>query len=1145
MIGNDATLLNGRYQLNEELGRGGMGVVHLATDRLTGETVALKQVIVPVVNLMFASIPNLETKNGLRLALAHEFQTLASLRHPHIISVLDYGFDTKKRPYFTMSYLDNAQTIVEAGSRVETGQKVQFVLELLQALAYLHRRGILHRDIKPENVLVSNNTVRVLDFGLSAPKEEALDSVGTWLYIAPEVLLEKPASEMSDLYSVGVLAYRLFAGIHPFDIYSPDILDEILEEPPNLEPLKGVGEGLTAVIAKLLAKRPEERYQSADEGIAAFNAAIGKSVPRETRAIRESYLQAATFVGREEETRVLWAALKQANAGRGSAWLVSGESGVGKSRLLDELRTRALVDGALVLRGQAIEERGQTYQLWRDSVRRLALTADLDNLAASVLKTIVPDMDVLLDRPILPAPVLSGQAGRQRLISTVTQLFQQNKQWIVLILEDLQWSNESLDILRQLNRFVSDLPLLVIGSYRDDEADLRAALPQMSHLHLERLSAQNMAQLSTAMLGEVGQQDEVLALLQRETEGNAFFLVEVVRALAIEAGRLSAIGQMALPEKLFPEGIQTIVARRLSRLSEAARLLLPGVAVLGRQLDLALVQEMIDKLGFAIDLEAWLSRCSDAAVLGVENGRWQFAHDKIREGIVSKFSAGEQITWHTHAAETIETVYPAASEQARILAYHWHKVGNQAKERRYSQVAGEYAQQQFLNEEAVQHLSRALALTPAEAWEQCYDLIQRREQIYHLQGDRAAQIDDIQALQSLAELLVGQPLDRRAEVSLRRANYAESIADYPVAVAAAEEALNQAQTAEQQAASELALGRAFMRQGKYEEAHENFQRSLQITQENDLPQLEADNLRFLGAAASELGQQEQAFAFSDKALQLYRQVENRLGEALILNNLAIAAFATGDLAKSLAFWEQAQVIYDKTGEREGRGRILANLSSLYIHLGDYETANEHSAAALQICREINVRFGICFSLINLGLVTHYTGQAAMAEAHMLAAQKEADQIGSSLLQGYALQDSAYIFAHHNRLPEATAFYEQALQIWRDLEQGSRILETEVGLAQVALLDGELAQAQGQIEAAAAHILADSTLDGAGRLFHIYWVAYEILTAVSDPRAAEILQKAYHLLQEQAGRISDIARRQSFLENVAVHNHIVEAFAQHK
>ena len=138
--------------------------------------------------------------------------------------------------------------------------------------------------------------------------------------------------------------------------------------------------------------------------------AIGKPVPQESFVIRESYLQAAEFVGRQSEMAQLQAAMAAAQAGRGSSWLIGGESGVGKSRLLSELRIQALVEGAIVLRGQSVDSRGHLpYQLWRDVVRRLILTTRLTPLARGVLQTIVPDIAELLEQSVSPPPLLQGK----------------------------------------------------------------------------------------------------------------------------------------------------------------------------------------------------------------------------------------------------------------------------------------------------------------------------------------------------------------------------------------------------------------------------------------------------------------------------------------------------------------------------------------------------------------------------------------------------------------------------------------------------------------------------------------------------------------------------------------------------------------
>ena len=340
-----------------------------------------------------------------------------------------------------MELLEDAPTLIEAGRNQPYGKQIEMLVQMLQALAYLHRRGIIHRDLKPDNVLVVEGQVKVLDFGLAVARahlsKENWDIYGTPSYMAPEVFKGQPASEASDLYAVGLMAFELFAGQHPFNTTNFAILmADIVSTVPDTRSL-GLDDQLAQILDKLLVKTPQNRYSDARELINLFVEAVNQpDLVVESGDIRESYLQAAQFVGRETELGQLVNALEVARRGQGNAWLVGGESGVGKSRLLDEFRTQALVDGTPVLLGQAISEGARPYRIWQEVLRRLCLESDLSDLEAGVLKALVPDIARLLDRDVPDAPALAPQAAYERLLKVIAAVVQRQTHPLVIILED-------------------------------------------------------------------------------------------------------------------------------------------------------------------------------------------------------------------------------------------------------------------------------------------------------------------------------------------------------------------------------------------------------------------------------------------------------------------------------------------------------------------------------------------------------------------------------------------------------------------------------------------------------------------------------------------------------------------------------------
>lgn len=706
-------LIGGRYRVLSMLGRGGMGTVYRVYDRLTGQAVALKQVVTKndalrpdTTPLTMVSLSDISSNP--HVSLAHEFRALATLRHPHIIGVQDYGF-IEGQPYFTMELLDKADTILVAGRDNPLTEQVNLLVQMLQALSYIHRRNLVHRDLKPGNVLVADGEVKVLDFGLSMNIERARGTSGTLAYMAPEVLYGDPAGVSADLYAVGVIAFQLFTGKHPYDGGEGALVSRILTSTPNWQ-TEGLTPELMPIVRQLLAKQANERPASAEHVIHAFGRAIGHNFAVETAATRESFLQAARFVGREHELFRLKNALQFAIETKGNSWLIGGESGVGKSRLVEEVRTLALVRGAMVVRGITARTGGRSYLLWRDVIRRLILDIELTDLETSVLQTLVPDIGTLLERKVEPPPPLDLQASRTRLFSSVASVIrkQSQKQPLVLLLEDLQWAGgESLALLSSLNRMAAELPIMIVGNYRDNEApDLPESLPLMEVMSLKPLSDTAVQSLGEAIMGPAGKESAVITMLQQETAGNPFFLIEIMRALAEEVGQLTDVGTVSLTAQLLQGGVQRLVERRLNQLPAGARPLLEFSAIAGRQINPSLLNYAFNE----VDIEAWLTTCANATLLDLQDNSWLFAHDQLRDGLLTRLPTSTQKALHQQVAETIEAVYPNSAEQAGDLAYHWHEAGNTAKEAYFAELAGAQALQNGANQDAVRLLKRTLEI---------------------------------------------------------------------------------------------------------------------------------------------------------------------------------------------------------------------------------------------------------------------------------------------------------------------------------------------------------------------------------------------------------------------------------------------------
>jgi len=266
-----------RYELREVLGRGGMGVIYVAWDRLMRREVALKTII------------DVTSPEAVEL-FYREWGVQASITHPNIVEIYDIGEmeqEGARRPYFVMPLLEGAtlsDLIRSSSTQLTLERVVSMIVQVCRGLQAAHDRDLIHRDLKPSNIFVlRDDSVKILDFGIARAGGSAQTAVrGTLSYMAPELLQMKPASVASDIFAVGVLAYEALTGRRPFDGATDEEVSRAISHvnPPAISELNpAVPMNVSRAVAKAMAKQSWHRYPSAREfGDTLYRAFRGESI---------------------------------------------------------------------------------------------------------------------------------------------------------------------------------------------------------------------------------------------------------------------------------------------------------------------------------------------------------------------------------------------------------------------------------------------------------------------------------------------------------------------------------------------------------------------------------------------------------------------------------------------------------------------------------------------------------------------------------------------------------------------------------------------------------------------------------------------------------------------------------------------------
>jgi DNA-binding SARP family transcriptional activator/predicted ATPase len=782
------------------------------------------------------------------------------------------------------------------------------------------------------------------------------------------------------------------------------------------------------------------------------------------------------LVGREQELSLLHRCWQDARDGQGGLMLISGEAGVGKTRLLEEFANRLRWQGARVLWGRCYEfERVLPYQPLAEALRTAVPILSPDELvgfppwALGEVARLVPEM---LERcPGLEMPAAASlDRERARLFEGVTRFTADLARHgpLLVVLEDLHWASEStLQLLHYLARHLAAHSVLIVGTFRPEALTPQHPLTTLQHellregvvtpLSLNALSAEVVETLVLEMSGVGSAVVPLARRLYEETEGNPFYLMETVKAL-FEKGTIELregawrgnFVRMSEGEIPLPTSVSEAVQARARRLGGDAQEALRLAAALGREFEFDLLN-IVWGLGEETTLEA-LDDLLRARLIEEGSGPlerdYAFTHHKIQEAVYSGIPLRRRQHLHTRIGQAMETIYaPDVEGLAGELAFHFdqaRQVDKTLTEKaiHYLRLAGERAVRMSANEEANAHLNKALALLQSLP-----DTSERASQELELQISRGP---SLMAIKGYGAAEVKQTYDRALELY-------QGLDEPP-----------------QQIAVLRGLWGFYLLRAEYRQAQDLAQQLLTLAQRPQHSELLMDAHGVAGMTSFYMGELAAAHEYLKHGIALYNPQEHHsltfvYGQdpgVACLNHSAWALWFRGYPDQALQRSQDAVTLAQELSHPFSLAFALAFSARVHIYRREVQAAQEVSEAAIALCTEQGFPFWLAMASILQGWALAEQGQKQAGIAQMRQGLAVWRATGAALAETSYLALMAEVYGEAGQAEEGLRLLVEAFVAMEQREE--RYFEAELHRLRGELL---LARPAAETEAEACFLRA--------------------------------------------------------------------------
>ena len=969
-------LFAGRYRIIEELGRGGMGCVFKVTDEVEQRTLALKHFHV--------------TSEHAVTTLREEFMALADLRHNNVERVYDYGFGSTsalgaQEAYFTAEYIPGLDLL-----RATRGFDLEFVWELVaqvcRGLAYVHAHGIVHRDIKPENILAARDQdgdqVRavLIDFGLATMQAQSKDDSlsGTAAYLAPEVIEAGHIDLRSDLYALGVSIYEVLTGQVPFRGSVRAVLKQHLEQPPplvsRLRPeLAGGGDRL---VLRLLAKDPRERFSSAQEVAAAVDELCHSQSPIKLGQGLGAW-RTGRLIGRERERAEARAWLTSNSP---ALLLLRGERGMGKSRLLLELKHHAQVAGMRTSVAQCIE-RATPLAPFAELLRAALLAREGSSQPISpVLRRLLGDG---ADGGVSPnSGHDADRMARERL-----RLFEDMHR----ILADFAARQDLLVVLFDADLGSADLRALVAYLARRSQLEAAAttrgpririalsvhcnseqdvplefaqlrAVGVLESMVLSPLTPAGVCALVETLLGSTDVGAAVHSLVRDQAGGNPYYVHETLRALREQGVLIEQAGGWRLDQtRAFqvPETVAELLGQRLIAVPEEALAVLQLLAVCDCPMgftDLAAVCEYSeDQLGPVVRtlLHRGLIVAEDVVA---DQHRYRCAQVLVRDVVYDQLTSSGRKRLHQRVADYLCRSGRDVGDPA-LLARHFVESGDGPRAFQYLVEAAKAAWQLHAVRQAATHYEQALEWGKVIGIQarQHAELLERLGQVYAWAGEHGRASKVYNTIVETPELFAVLDDSWRARLHLRVGACEEAVGAHYDALetyATGVRALGVALGSSTGARLLAATASIYIKLGRYDLAISFVESGLRMA--GALPTGErAALLNVAGVAMLCRGEPQAAVMHFEESLAIRRELGDAYDLLRTSNNLGAAFTELGQFGRAVSCFDQALKLAEDSADSVGAAEAAAHLGGVRLELGEIERAHRDFRRSLALAERVD------------------------------------------------------------------------------------------------------------------------------------------------------------------------------------------------